>query len=165
MNIQRRNDKKITTIKNFVFSIYNAESLKLLLSFTLAAFAAVLMITSLYSVFRQRDEEITTSTIITDDNRLIKGWKMTPDLASAIEAGDISLKGITVVEKGGDIQFNGGDSDKIVIIDYRTEIEDNKAPQIYSDKYFEELKKEGKNTYVVRIIGLTTEATTNEGAE
>ena len=162
---------KTTTgnFKRFILSIYNTETLKMLLSFALSAFAAVLIITTLYSVFKEKqrnnEKEVITSNIMTDEGRLIKGWEMTPDLESAVEAGAINLKNITVIEEEGDITFDGADSNKLVVIDYRTEIEDNKNPQIYSDKYFEELKKKGKNVYVVRLIGLATEVTTNEGAE
>jgi len=164
------NNKKTTTLtnfKDFIFSVYNVETLKMILSFALSAFAAVLIITTLYSVFRQsKDKEIIISTIImTDDGRLTKGWEMTPDLENAVATGDISLKGITAVEEGGEITFDGGDSDKITIVNYETVIEDNKNPQIYSDEYFEELKRQGKNTYVVKTLGLATEATEKEGAE
>lgn len=167
MKVQNNNTKTTSNFKDFIFSIYNVESLKLLLSFTLAAFAAVLVITTLYSVFRQGNnkELITTSTIMTDDGRLIKGWELTPDLEAAIETGDINLKNITVIEEGGEITFDGGDSDKLVIVNYETLIEDNKNPQIYSDSYYEKLCREGKNTYVLKTLGLATEATTNEGAE
>lgn len=164
-------NNKTTTgnFKRFILSIYNTETLKMLLSFALSAFAAVLIITTLYSVFKEKqrnnEKEVITSNIMTDEGRLIKGWEMTPDLESAVEAGAINLKNITAIEKEGDITFDGGDSDKLVVIDYRTEIEDNKNPQIYSDEYFEELKKRGKNVYVVRLIGLATEATEKEGAE
>jgi hypothetical protein len=89
---------------------------------------------------------------------------MTPALEKAVEAGDISLKDIVVVEKGGEVEFNGGDSNKIAIVNYETMIEQNVSPKLYSDEYWEELCKQGKNTYVLRTIGLSTEAT-KEGAE
>jgi hypothetical protein len=107
---------------------------------------------------------VVTSRLTNDEGDFaFKGWEMTPALEAAVEAGNISLKGINVIEKGGDISFTGVDAEKITVLDYRTEIEDNVNPQIYSDEYFEELQKKGQNVYVVRVLGLATEA--KEGAE
>ena len=142
------------------------EILKFVLVFLTVALLAVLTVFSISSFLRQKNGEMVVTSRLTNDEGefAFKGWEMTPALKAAVEAGDVSLKGITVIEKGGEISFNGSDSDKITVISYETVIEKNVSPKLYSDEYWEELCKQGKNTYVLRTIGLSTEAE-KEGAE
>jgi hypothetical protein len=128
-----------------------------------AALLAALAIFSAYGLRSRSGEEVIISQLY-DNNDISKGWKMTSDLEAAVEAGDISLKNITVIEKDGEIEFDGGDSNKIAVVNYETVIEQNEYPKLYSDEYWEKLCREGKNTYVLRTIGLSTEAA-KEGAE
>lgn len=143
-----------------------AEILKFVLSFLAVALLAVLTVFSVSALLRSKSGETrVVSQLVNDEgNFMFKGWEMTPALEAAIENGDVSLKDITVIEKEGEITFSGSDANKVAILDYRTEIEDNESPQIYSNEYFEELKKAGKNVYVVKTIGLATEVA-KEGAE
>lgn len=133
------------SIKDFIFSIYDVKTLKFVFEFLVVALLAVLAIFSAYSLMRQSGEMTVISRLTNDEGEFsFKGWEMTPDLEAAIEAGNISLKNITVIEKGGDVKFEGGDSDKITIIRYETIIEQNDNPKLYSDEYWEKLCREGK---------------------
>ncbi len=155
---------KNNSVKDFILNIYDADILRFVLWFMVVALLAILVIFSAYSLQSKSGETTVVSRLTNDEGEFsFKGWDMTPDLEAAVEAGDISLKGITVIEKGGEIEFNGDDSDKITIIGYETVIEQNVSPKLYSDEYWEKLCREGKNTYVLRTIGLVTEK--NEGAE
>lgn len=120
---------------------------------------AALAIFSAYGLRSRSGEEIIVSQLY--DNGISKGWELSPDLEAAIKSGDVSLEGITVIKKGGDVKFEGGDSDKISIIGYETIIEKNE-PKLYSDEYWNKICREGENTYVLRTLGLATE---KEGAE
>ena len=160
-------ETETTTTKNrnrvvdFILGIYGAEILKFVFGFLVVALLAVLTIFSASALLQLKSRETTIISQLENGINFSKEWELTPALKEAIERGDISLTEITVIEKGGEITFNGSDSDKITILNYRTEIEDN-DPQIYSSEYFEELKRQGKNTYVVKTLGLATE---KEGAE
>ena len=155
---------KNNSIKDFIFGIYDAEILKFVFGFLMVALLVVLAIFSAYGLLRPRSEEVTITSQLTNDKGefSFKSWKMTSDLEAAVDAGDISLKNITVIEKDGEIEFDGGDSNKIAVVNYETVIEKNEYPKLYSDEYWEKLCREGKNTYVLRTIGLATE---KEGAE
>lgn len=133
----------------------------------MVALLAVLTIFSTSALMRQKSGEMFVTSRLTNDEGdfAFKGWEMTPALEAAVEAGNISLKEIAVIEKGGEISFKGGDADKIAVINYETVIEKNVSPKLYSDEYWEELCKKGENTYVLRTIGLSTEATEKESAE
>lgn len=157
---------KNNSVRDFILSIYDSEILKLLFGFLMVALLSVLAIFSAYGLQPKSGELTIISQLTNDDgNFSFKGWEMTQDLKDAVEAGDISLKNITVIEKGSEVKFDGGDSDKITIVSYKTVIEQNDNPKLYSDEYWNELCKQGKNAYVLRTIGLSTEATEKEGAE
>ena len=151
---------------DFVRRIYGSEKIMFLIELMTVALLLVLTVFSASVLLRPKSVETTIVSQLVNENGEFpfRGWELTPSLEAAIEAGNVSLKGIAVIEKGGEISFSGGDSSKITVLEYRTEIEDN-DPQIYSSEYFEELRREGKNVHVTRVIGLATEATTNEGAE
>lgn len=131
----------------------------------MVALLVVFAILSASALLRQNGETTVVSQLVNEDGEFqFKGWEMTPDLEAAIENGDVSLKGINVIEKGGDITFEGGDFNKITVVNYETVIEQNTSPKLYSDEYWAKLCREGKNTYVLRTLGLSTEAE-KEGAE
>ena len=142
----------------------STEILKFVIIFISIALLVTLTIFSASALLRSnRGEMVVTSRLTNDEGDFaFKGWEMTPALEAAIEAGDVSLKNIIVIEKDGEIQFEGGDSNKITVVNYETVIEKNEYPKLYSDEYYQKLCREGKNTYVLRTIGLAEE---KEGAE
>ena len=162
VDIYEVTEKKMTPL-GFITSIYDVSIIKILGGFIFSAILLVGLITCAYGLLKPSGDLTITSTLAEDGNILFpKGWELTPALKNAIENGEISLNNITITTCGPEMYLSGGDSDKLAIIDYRTEIEDNEYPQIYSDEYFEKLKKQGRNTYVVKTLGLATE---KEGAE
>ena len=146
-------------IGGFIVSLFESKILKMVGGFILSAILIIVLIANIYIKPNKSDDLVIISTLAEEDE-----WEFTPALKNSIARGEISIYGITVTTRGTETYLTGGDSDKLAILDYRTEIEDNKYPQKYSDEYFEKLCKEGKNTYVVKTLGLATEAT-NEGAE
>ena len=159
-------EESTTQIASKDSRIYSTEILKFVISFLVVAILIVLTIFSASALRSRSGETMVVSQLTNEEGEFqFKGWEMTPALEAAIENGNVSLKDINVIEKGGDITFSGGDAELIDILYYRTEIEDNKDPQIYSNEYFEELRRKGQNVYVVKTIGLATEATEKEGAE
>jgi competence protein ComGC len=144
--------------------IYGSDKIMVLIEFALLFLLVVLTVFSASALLRPKGVTAIVSQLVNENGEFpFRGWELTPSLEAAIEAGNVSLKSINVIEKGGEITFDGGDAKKIAILEYKTEIEDN-IPQIYSAGYFEELKKQGKNVHVVRVLGLATE-TDSEGAE
>lgn len=147
--------------------IYGSEKIMFIIELMTVALLLVLTIFSASVLLRPKSGETTIVSQLVNENGEFpfRGWELTPSLEAAIEAGNVSLKGIAVIEKGGEISFSGGDSAKIAVLEYKTEIEDNVNPQIYSNEYFEELRKTGRNVHVTRVLGLATETENNEGAE
>ena len=165
INVAISTDTKTTSshldkIGGFIVSIFESKILKMVGGFILSAILIIGIIALVYVKPNKSDDLVIISTLAEEDE-----WEFTPALKNSIARGEISLTGITVTTRGTETYLTGGDSDKLAILDYHTEIEDNKYPQKYSDEYFEKLCREGKNTYVVKTLGLATEATTNEGAE
>ena len=152
-------------IGGFIVSVYGVGMLKILRWFIFSSILLAGLIAGVYELLKPKSSDLIIISILAEDGNICfpKGWELTPVLESAIESGEISLNNITVTTCGPETSLSGGDSDKLAILDYRTEIEDNTHPQIYFfDEYFEELKKQGKNTYVVKTLGLVTES---EGAK
>lgn len=115
--------------------------------------ACVIIIVGLiagYELFKPKKDYLTIVSSF-EDVGSSRGWELTPALESAIESGEISLKNITVSTCGLETTLSGGDSDKLAILGYHTEIEDN-----------EKLKAYGETSYIVRTLGLAEE---KKGAE
>ena len=164
MSIESKPLKK-NNIRKFILNIYDAEFVEFLKCSLIIVSILLLIILSVYGFMKQKGELSIISNLVTDDSKFsFKGWELTPALEEAIEVGDISLKDITVIERGGEVEFDGGDSDKITIVRYETIIEQNDSLELYSDEYWKELCKKGKNTYVLKTIGLSTEVE-REGAK
>ncbi len=143
----------------FIISIIGTATLKMLGGFIFSIILIIVLIANIYIKPNKSNDLVIISTLAEEDE-----WEFTPALKNSIARGEISISGITVTTRGTETYLTGGDSDKLAILNYRTEIEDNKYPQKYSDEYFKQLCREGKNTYVVKTLGLASEAT-NEGAE
>lgn len=158
-DVDTKKTDKFDKIGAFIVSIHDTKILKILGGFIFSIILLIGIIALVYVKPNKSDDLVIISTLAEEDE-----WEFTPALKNSIARGEISISGITVTTCGTETYLTGGDSDKLVILNYRTEIEDNKYPQKYSDEYFEKLCREGKNTYVVKTLGLATEAT-NEGAE
>ena len=118
--------------------------------------AAVLIVSMIVSFVPRKGGELEIITPLYGENGFcFKGWEMTEALQAEVDAG-LDLTGITVISKDGDIKFKGNNSDRIIIVAYQTKIETNE-PQIYSDQDFKEMVRTGKNVYVLKTIGLSTE--------
>jgi hypothetical protein len=118
--------------------------------------AAILIVSMIISFVPRKGGELEIITPLYSENGFcFKGWEMTEALQAEVDAG-LDLTGITVISKGGDIKFEGNNSDRIVIVAYQTMIETNE-PQIYPDQDFKEMVRAGKNVYVLKTIGLSTE--------
>lgn len=132
--------------------IYDKELASLIYILLAAAILIVLMIVS----FVPRGGELEIITPLYGENGFcFKGWQMTEALQAEVDAG-LDLTDITVINKGGNIKFEGNNSEKIVIVAYETKIETNEE-QLYRDQDFKEMVRAGKNVYVLKTIGLSTE--------
>lgn len=119
--------------------------------------AAVLIVSMLVSFIPRKGGELEIITPLYGENGFcFKGWEMTEALQAEVDAGNLDLTDITVISKGGDIKFKGNNSDRIVIVNFETKIETNEQ-QLYSDNDFKEMVRTGKNVYVLKTIGLSTE--------
>lgn len=119
--------------------------------------AAILIVSMIVSFVPRKGGELEIITPLYSENGFcFKGWEMTEALQAEVDAGNLDLTGITVISKGSDIKFKGNNSDKIVIVNFETKIETNEK-QLYSDHDFKEMVRTGKNVYVLKTIGLSTE--------
>lgn len=147
-------------IKYFVTDIWDSETIQIIKTMILFVVGIVVLFFALAGIKSTMPKQ--PLVIISNFNPSSKEWVVSDSLNSAINNGDIDISKITVTYVNHEVTFS---DNRIIVTNYETVIEKNENPKIYSDEYYNELVKQGKNTYIRKYITLADESTESEGAE